>query len=82
MQNPGQLPMQMTGRPEAERPEGRKQPARVKRGGKLEPTRRLRRKTRAAWPRLKCLKPNPERMIKGPTATLARRRRASGAGHT
>src|SRR5262249_62017326 len=28
-----------TGTPEAERPEGRKQPAQVKSGGKLEPTR-------------------------------------------
>ena len=60
----------------------RKQPARAKRGGKLEPTRRPRRKTRTTWPRLNCLKPNLERMIKGPAATLVRRRRASGAGHS
>ena len=71
-----------TGTPEAERPKGRKQPAQVKSGGKLEPTRRPRRETRAAWSRLHCLKPNPERMIKGPAATLVRRRRVSGADHS
>ena len=68
-----------TGTPEAERPQGRKQPAQVKSGGKLEPTRQPRRETRVARPRLDCLKPNPERMIKGPAETLVRRRRALGA---
>jgi hypothetical protein len=52
-----------TGTPEAERPQGRKQPAQVKSGGKLEPTRQPRRETRVAWSKLHCLKPNPERMI-------------------
>ena len=70
-----------TGLPEAERPQGRKQPAQVKSGGKLEPTRQPRRETRVAWSKLHCLKPNPERMIKGPAETLVRRRRASGADH-
>src|SRR4051812_4341211 len=70
-----------TGLPEAERPQGRKQPAQVKSGGKLEPTRRPRRETRVARPELNCSKPNPERMIKGPAETLVRRRRASGADH-
>jgi hypothetical protein len=70
-----------TGTPEAERPQGRKQPAQVKSGGKLEPTRRPRRETRVARPGLNCSKPNPERMIKGPAETLVRRRRASGADH-
>ena len=70
-----------TGLPEAERPEGRKQPAQVKSGGKLEPTRQPRRETRVAWSKLHCLKPNLERMIKGPAETLVRRRRASGADH-
>src|SRR4051794_41781132 len=46
-----------TGTPEAERPQGRKQPAQVKSGGKLEPTRRPRRETRVARPKLNCLKP-------------------------
>ena len=70
-----------TGLPEAERPQGRKQPAQVKSGGKLEPTRRPHRETRVARPGLNCSKPNPERMIKGPAETLVRRRRASGADH-
>ena len=39
------------------------------------------RETRVARSRLYCLKPNPERMINCPAATLARRRRAPGAGH-
>jgi len=56
-------------------------PAQVKSGGKLEPTRRPHRETRPAWSRLDCFKPNPQRLIKGPTATLVRRRCASGAGH-
>src|SRR6516165_6991752 len=68
-----------TGTPEAERPQGRKQPAQVKSGGKLEPTRRPRRETRVAWSRLHCLKPNPERMITGPAEMLVSRRRGSGA---
>src|SRR5262249_2175209 len=46
-----------TGLPEAERPQGRKQPAQVKRGGKLEPTRRPRREARVARPGLNCSKP-------------------------
>ena len=70
-----------TGTPEAERPQGRKQSAQVKSGGKLEPTRQPRRETRVARSRLDCLKPNPERMIEGPAETLVRRRRASGADH-
>src|SRR3954462_7309209 len=70
-----------TGTPEAERPQGRKQPAQVKSGGKLEPTRRPRRATRGARSRLHCLKPHPERMIKCPAETLVRRRRVTGAGH-
>ncbi len=70
-----------TGIPEAERPEGRKQPAQVKSGGELEPTRRPRRETRVARSRLHCLKPNSERMINFPAETLVRRRRAPGAGH-
>jgi hypothetical protein len=70
-----------TGIPEAERPNGRKQPAQVKSGGKREPSRRSRREPRLAGSRLDCLKPNPERMINGPVATVARRRRVSGAGH-
>jgi hypothetical protein len=68
-----------TGTPEAERPQGRKQPAQVKSGGKLEPTRQPRRETRVARSKLHCLKPNPERMTKGPAETLVRRRRGSGA---
>jgi len=55
------------------------QPAQVKSGGKLEPTRRPRRETRVARSKLHCLKPNPERMINGPAATSVRRRRVSGA---
>ena len=35
--------------------------------------------TRMARSRLHCLKPNPERMINGPTDTLVRRRCGSGA---
>src|SRR5947208_17097802 len=70
-----------TGLPEAERPQGRKQPAQVKSGGKLEPTRRTRRETRMARPGLNCSKSNPERMIKDPAEKLVRRRRASGAEH-
>jgi hypothetical protein len=54
-------------------------PAQVKSGGKLEPTRRPHRQTRPAWSRLDCFKPNPQRLINRPTATLARRRRAQGA---
>ena len=56
-------------------------PAQVKSDGKPEPTRRPHRETRPARSRLDCLKPNPQRLIKGPAATLVRRRRASGAGH-
>jgi hypothetical protein len=71
-----------TGLPEVERPQGRKQPAQVKSGGWPEPSDRPScREPRPAWLRLDCLKPNPERMINGPVATVARRRRASGADH-
>ena len=56
-------------------------PARVKSGGKPEPIRRPRRETRMVWPRLDSLKPNPQRLIKRPTATSARRRCASDADH-
>ena len=69
-----------TGLPEAERPNGRKQPAQVKSDGELKSTRRPRREPRPVWSRLYCLKPNPERMIKGPAATLTLRRRVPGAG--
>ncbi len=69
-----------TGSPEAERPQGRKRPAQVKSDGELKSTRRPRREPRPVWSRLHCLKPNPERMINGPAATLTLRRRVSGAG--
>ena len=68
-----------TGRPEVERPNGRKQPARVKSHGKPESIRRPRGEPRPAWSRLHCLKPNPERMINDPAATSVLRRRVSGA---
>jgi hypothetical protein len=71
-----------TGIPEAERPNGRKQPAQVKSGGKPEPSTRSRREPRLARSRLDCLKPNPERMINGPVATVVRRRRVLGADHS
>ena len=70
-----------TGRPEVERPNGRKQPAQVKSHGKPESTRRPRGEPRPVWSRLHCLKPNPERMINGPAATSVLRRRVSGADH-
>ena len=72
------------GRPaylEVERLKGRKQPAQVKSHGKPESTKRPRGEPRLARSRLHCLKPNPERMINGPAATLVRRRRASGVDH-
>jgi len=56
-------------------------PAQVQSGGKPEPTRRLHRETRPARSRLDGFKPNPQRLISGPAATLATRRRAPGAGH-
>jgi hypothetical protein len=68
-----------TGLPEAERPQGRKRPAQVKSDGELKSTRRPRREPRPARSRLHCFKPNPERMINGPAATLTLRRRVSGA---
>src|SRR3954471_7124486 len=43
-----------TGRPEVERPNGRKQPARVKSHGKPESIRRPRGEPRPAWSRLHC----------------------------
>src|SRR4051794_9244125 len=62
-----------TGLPEVERPQGRKQPAQVKSGGWPEPSDRPScREPRPAGLRLDCLKPNPERMINGPVATVAR----------
>jgi hypothetical protein len=69
-----------TGLPEAERPQGRKRPAQVKSDGEPKSTRRPRREPRPVWSRLHCLKPNPERMINSPAATLTLRRRVSGAG--
>jgi hypothetical protein len=69
-----------TGSPEAERPQGRKRPAQVKSGGELKSTRRPRREPRPVWSRRHGLKPNPERMINGPAATLTLRRRVPGAG--
>jgi hypothetical protein len=68
-----------TGKPEVERPNGRKQPAQVKSHGKPESTRRPRGEPRLARSRLHCFKPNPERKISGPAATLVLRRRVMGA---
>ena len=71
------------GRPVYRRPKGGKGGSnrpKSKSGGKLKSTKRPRRKPRPAWSRLHCLKPNPERLINGPAATLTLRRRVSGAG--
>ena len=73
------------GRPAYRRPKGRKGGSsrpKFKAADGLSHPKPSRREPRPARSRLDCLKPNPERMINGPAATVARRRRASGVGHS
>jgi hypothetical protein len=61
------------GHPAHPRPKGTGDHSTPEKRGQAKPASRTPRKTRVVWPRLHCLKSNPDRDTGGPVVTLAQR---------